>query len=756
MPLFPPLTDTLRWDDLVRQGRAQLPLVSPDWTDQNTSDPGIALLELLSWLVEADGYRSGVVPDRQRRLLLGLTGFRPRPARPATCLVTLTSGAGGPATAPAGLVLDGLRQGSRLPLTVMRDIAVSGFTVAAVASAATGAEADGYRTGCADLTRDRAAGRPIAPLGPDPRPGDAFMIGLDHPVGTPPTPVTVDIWVLAEAGLGAPESDAPGEHHSARIGWEGWDGAQWVALAAQDETAALTRTGRVRLALPALPAAPLGDQSGGALVGLTCRWVRAQLLSGRHDVAPSLVAVIVDAGAAVAAQAYTSTLQIPAGTPVGGTPTSGVPLPRAVISVVVTADGTVAALRFDPPGGAPAGLPAVDVAGWLPPGAATPGRLVADLAVLGTATGVPDESFELPNPWCGEPPAIWVTAPDGAPTPVRLVSDPVLASAGELAAHLDSDGVTVRFGDGRSGRTLMPGATVLCAGRWTTPAGLGAVCPPMTVGVPADARAAAMLGAAAGTVRADLADGLMDGDAAEDTSEAAARAEQAMWVHDRIVQAVRRAGSTSLDDLPLDAVRRLGVPERSVTAPDLERRALATPGTALWRARALPDVDPRLPGLLADGCVTVVLVPRLPVERPEPTAALRGRVHADLSGARTLGSRVFVVGPEYVTIGVGAELVLLPGADPAATIAAAETAVRAFLHPVTGGPSGRGWPFGRTVYRSEVLQLLDTVAGVDRVDGLVLAREPAPGGCGSIRICRTELVLAGTVALRAVPAGRPS
>ncbi len=174
MPLFPPVTDTLRWDDLVREGRSLLPLVAPDWTDQNASDPGIALLELIAWLVETDSYRSGAVSDRERRLLLALAGFSPSPPRAARCLVQVTVAAPGPVAAPlsarlpAGHEFEGERDGDVVPFTLVDDVVVTGATIGAVAwTAAGGAPHD--RTACADLTRARAAGRAIEPFGPDPR-----------------------------------------------------------------------------------------------------------------------------------------------------------------------------------------------------------------------------------------------------------------------------------------------------------------------------------------------------------------------------------------------------------------------------------------------------------------------------------------------------------------------------------------------------------------------------------------------------------
>lgn len=748
MPLFPPVTDTLRWSDLVEQGRSQLPLVAPEWTDQNTSDPGIALIELLSWLVEVDSYRSSAVSDRERRLLLSLTGFAPAAPRAARALVRLRSTA---PLVPAGLVAVGTRADEDVPLTLVDDVVVRGVEVGAIAWAGARAEADGYRTACADLTRDHSTGRAIQPLGADPAAGDHLLVGLAGAVPLAPGPL--DLWLVAAPGPAAPEHPSTADlHHSARTTWEVWDGSAWTAVGTadtHDDTAALTRSGRVRLTLPATPATPLGDQASGALAGRSLAWLRCRLVSGRHDAPPSLASLHVDTGEAVASAAYSTEVVVPPGTPVTGAPSPDGLLRTSVLSLVTAFDGTVTSVGFGD-SGKYGDVPAVDVVTWVPPTGGLPGRLVASATVLGVASGVPDESFRLGRPWCGDPPRLWVTAAGGSARPVRVVADLALASALEHAAALDPDGVTVRFGDGRCGATLPPGGTVLASGSWTTATGLAALRPPLDVRVPTDARTTALLAGDAPSTLADLAGGFAAGAPAEDVPAIAARADAALWVHDRLTELAGRRRATSLDDLPLDVVRRAGVPERAVTALDFERLALATPGTSLWRARALPGVDPRLPGLVADGCLTVAVVPWLPVDRPEPTPELLARVRAQLAGTRTLGTRVFVVGPAYVRVGVRATLILLDSSRADRVVDAARDAIDAFLHPVTGGPSGRGWPFGRPVRRSEVLQLLDQLPGVDRVGGLVLVREREDGTseeCGDLAICPTELVLAGTVQL---------
>jgi hypothetical protein len=37
---------------------------APDWTQDNTHDPGVALLELMAWLAESLLYRTGQLPER--------------------------------------------------------------------------------------------------------------------------------------------------------------------------------------------------------------------------------------------------------------------------------------------------------------------------------------------------------------------------------------------------------------------------------------------------------------------------------------------------------------------------------------------------------------------------------------------------------------------------------------------------------------------------------------------------------------------
>lgn len=83
MPVQSPNLDDLRYgrvlEDLVRR----IPVYAPSWTHHNDSDPGIALLQLFSYLTEQIGYRLNRVPEKNHVALLQLLGVQLHPARPA-------------------------------------------------------------------------------------------------------------------------------------------------------------------------------------------------------------------------------------------------------------------------------------------------------------------------------------------------------------------------------------------------------------------------------------------------------------------------------------------------------------------------------------------------------------------------------------------------------------------------------------------------------------------------------------------------
>lgn len=196
------------------------------------------------------------------------------------------------------------------------------------------------------------------------------------------------------------------------------------------------------------------------------------------------------------------------------------------------------------------------------------------------------------------------------------------------------------------------------------------------------------------------------------------------------------AAAETLAEATARSVESLERTERAVTLADYERLALDTPGVRLARAEARANVDPALPCLAATGVVTVIVVPFLPRRRPAPSEGTRRAVARHLGRRRIVGTRIAVAGPRYTEVAVRAAVRPLPGADPAALRERILEALHRLFDPLR-------WPLGRDVYRSEVLQALDEVPGLDHVLSLELLAEGGEPSCGNVCIRPLGLVAAG-------------
>jgi hypothetical protein len=99
---------------------------------------------------------------------------------------------------------------------------------------------------------------------------------------------------------------------------------------------------------------------------------------------------------------------------------------------------------------------------------------------------------------------------------------------------------------------------------------------------------------------------------------------------------------------------------------------------------------------------------------------VRTRVGNALRPRRLLTTELHVVPPSMVSVDVMTRVVAQPDADPASVENETGGQVRAFLDPWDGGGDREGWPFGRALYKSELLQRLEHVAGVDHVESLIV------------------------------------
>jgi len=124
------------------------------------------------------------------------------------------------------------------------------------------------------------------------------------------------------------------------------------------------------------------------------------------------------------------------------------------------------------------------------------------------------------------------------------------------------------------------------------------------------------------------------------------------------------------------------------------------------------------------GRVGLLVVPQSDDPQPVPGVELLGRVQDFITRRLTPTAGLWVAGPDWLKVTVDAEIV--PANMDAATAVqnAAITRCRQFLHPLTGGPDGQGWAFGRRPYRSDLIALLESVPGVDHVRRIEIDEDP--------------------------------
>src|SRR5260370_7853771 len=104
---------------------------------------------------------------------------------------------------------------------------------------------------------------------------------------------------------------------------------------------------------------------------------------------------------------------------------------------------------------------------------------------------------------------------------------------------------------------------------------------------------------------------------------------------------------------------------------------------------------------------------------PQPTPGLTQTVKRFLDRRRTVCTRVEVMGPQYLEVRVITTVKVQSGADRTRVKNAIQRALDTFFDPFVGGPNGRGWPFGRNVYLTEIMQLIPDVPDLSHVLSLL-------------------------------------
>ncbi len=83
-----PKIDDRRYSDIVAEARTRIPRYTPEWTDVNENEPGMAIVQLFGWMTELLISRLGKVPKLNYLKFLELLGIELIPARPARAEIT--------------------------------------------------------------------------------------------------------------------------------------------------------------------------------------------------------------------------------------------------------------------------------------------------------------------------------------------------------------------------------------------------------------------------------------------------------------------------------------------------------------------------------------------------------------------------------------------------------------------------------------------------------------------------------------------
>ncbi|MDT4916302.1 MAG: hypothetical protein QOI15_45 [Pseudonocardiales bacterium] len=172
---------------------------------------------------------------------------------------------------------------------------------------------------------------------------------------------------------------------------------------------------------------------------------------------------------------------------------------------------------------------------------------------------------------------------------------------------------------------------------------------------------------------------------------------------------------------------------RAVTAEDYEAIALEA-APELARVECVTAGEDSVEA----GSLRVLVIPAAPqidnrIEFAElvPSEETLQRISDRLDEVRLIGTRVSVEPPSYRGVTVVARIVARPKADVERIQKEALEALYGYLNPISGGPDGEGWPFGRPVQSGEVYGLLQRIRGVDMVeDARLFGANPVTGERG--------------------------
>jgi len=686
VPIITPSLDDRRFDDLVEDLIARIPAHTPEWTNPRLGDPGRTMIELFAWLADTMLYRANLVPERQRLVFLRLLGQSLKPARPARAVVALSH------------AKEDLIEASRLVPGGLVDAPVPFETLGESTVLPITAEAY-YKRRLAPSETARMAGV---------LQGLATIHGLrGSPLGYETTPI-FDKGRAASDGIDVFGASA--------------DRALWLALLAPkapQPTQQAQFNANVRdvlggkdtgapelLSIGIVPTidVPQLFEDAGPRAKVPVLWEITTKGRGAHEtdyltLSPSsgsdTTQGLTRAGVLRLELPDESLMWAPSND-VLDNPRAGVGDTPPRLDDVEKASRLLAWIRLRPAARQRTlklelswlGINAVEVEQ----------RTTQSGRVLGVSTGAADQTFRLPTtsveaeslqieveePGIGYVP--WIRVEDLT----SIHADPQIARSAN-AYELDAEAGTIRFGDGIRGRVPEREMRVrMRSGRFG-----GGRAGNLPTGALKELSAQRVGGGRAPALKVHQPLPTTGGEDAE-----------------TLVQAERR--------IPAMLRHR----ERAVTADDYRRLAYEAPGLNVGRVELMPGFKPRDRRFGVAGAVTVMALPAQPfgpAPNPRPDRPFIENMHSHLSARVPLTTELYVIGCEYVALGLSVAVSLRDGFGRDQVLHDVREALRRLLWSLPpGGSEGQGWALGREVRERELEVEISRVPGVRTVNGINL------------------------------------
>lgn len=691
MPLVGPKLDDLDYATVETMLRERIPLVAPEWTDHNDSDPGITLIQLFAHLAEQLGYRLNRVPEKTYVEFLRLVGVTLAPAVAARTRVAFALAK--PARAvgllvPAGLAITAKASGKPPVFETDAPLDVLPAQIAALVTT---------RGGLTDIRLE--GDKPPSKTGEDPAAHVADRFSLAWDGKTPklkdmPTEPVALFFKPSEAGhttlfVGLAFNRSPAA---------GFKGARASLHLQIDEDEQPEADASVRAGAPGVSVVNAVPEGAPLVEYAWFRPPQRGIAQGTWEP----LAVIADETEAWQ-RSGTIRFEVPLRIdpiPEGSWADVEPGLPHPLVGALKT-----------PVDDTPADVP---ISGWLRVAFAHPPKIAlrslsfnttiaSNLRTvanerLGRGTGAPGQVLALSQGNVAAGTLALVGREVAQPArilPWSEVSDFDASGPADRVFALDAEAGMVIFGDGRRGRPplaseLMVARSYRHGGGVAGEVPTGAVSQPS--GLPTAITAAFNVTPARGGRDAE-------------TIEAAKR---------RAPGAFRARG-------------------RTVTAADYVDAARAAPGVRIARATVVPLRRPYPQGHLrarqpapgidmereVPGALSVVVVPDAPGGYPTPTTGELTAVAAHLDTLRLIGAEVHVTTPQYVRLHDFLIVVrAMPGYSATLLRETIADALARGFHVLAGGADGAGTPFGAGLHHADLVAAVMRVPGVDRVETL--------------------------------------